>query len=412
MGRFPPNVISKTINAIAYGVFGYSYRHKHGNNLRAADVRAAIDPLGEMNYRSLMLIAETVRLFMISSDMSITIAHAEKAIPEDVTIEPDRLVAVANRLWAAMIDPAQRDVHMTHDAYLKLLHQSAPDFGNQHDLLIVDEGQDVNEVTLAIIESQSIPVIMIGDPHQSIYRFRGAVSAMETFQAEKEFALTYSFRFGCQAATLANQLLFRYKHEEEILIGAGPDTQISPLIDTSLPYMKIHRTVADTIRSAADAVKLGKKIAWVGGVQSYGLSQVRDLYWLFSNQRTSIQDFRLVKEFPSYEHYKAAAKETRNAEMTRLTKIVEEYGRETPALLEAITANTCEIEQAQITLTTAHRSKGLQADRVQLAEDFPELRVGKMPPEVVDDETNLLYVAMTRCRQALGVPEAILDQIR
>jgi superfamily I DNA/RNA helicase len=136
------------------------------------------------------------------------------------------------------------------------------------------------------------------------------------------------------------------------------------------------------------------------------------LYWLFSNQRTSIQDFRLVKEFPSYEHYKAAAKETRNAEMTRLTKIVEEYGRETPALLEAITANTCEIEQAQITLTTAHRSKGLQADRVQLAEDFPELRVGKMPPEVVDDETNLLYVAMTRCRQALGVPEAILDQIR
>lgn len=411
MGRFPSNVTPKTINAIAYAVFGRIYRHKHTNNLQASDVRAAVDPVGEMNYRSLMLIAETVRHFMISSEISITVEHARKAIPEGESLQPERLLAAAQRLWSSMTDPERRDVRITHDGYVKLLHQSSPDFSQQFDILIVDEAQDVNQVTLAIIEAQTIPVVMIGDPHQSIYRFRGAVAAMSSFQADQEFALTYSFRFGCQSATLANQLLYRYKQEDEILIGAGPDTLITSEVDTGRPYMKIHRTVAQTVQSAIDAVSEGKTISWVGGADSYGLRQLRDLYWLYSGQHSAIQDYRMKKEFPSYDHYRAMSRATNNGEMTRLSKMVEDYGQDTVVLLDAIQANTVDPGLAHVNLTTAHRSKGLQAERVQLAEDFPVLTSSKLTNESLQDEANLLYVAITRGMQAMGVPDAIRAQI-
>lgn len=68
--------------------------------------------------------------------------------------------------------------------------------------IIVDEAQDCNPDDLRIIQwfrDTGIPVKIICDPHQSIYGFRGGVSAeldafAETFEASRRLSLTGNFR--------------------------------------------------------------------------------------------------------------------------------------------------------------------------------------------------------------------------
>ena len=52
-------------------------------------------------------------------------------------------------------------------------------------------------------------------------------------------------------------------------------------------------------------------------------------------------------------------------------------------------------KDAQVTVSTAHRSKGLEWPVVMLSEDFTDIT----DPLLSQDETNLLYVAVTRMRR-------------
>ncbi len=61
-----------------------------------------------------------------------------------------------------------------------------------------------------IIEQQTLPKIMVGDPHQQIYSFRGAVNAMSNVQASHVFYLTqvlYLFLFSSRPDLLVFWIL-------------------------------------------------------------------------------------------------------------------------------------------------------------------------------------------------------------
>ena len=60
--------------------------------------------------------------------------------------------------------------------------------------------QDMTPATIDIIERQSTPKILVGDPNQQIYCFRGAVNAMDLIQGANIHYLTKSFRFGPQVS--------------------------------------------------------------------------------------------------------------------------------------------------------------------------------------------------------------------
>merc|ERR1711983_330143 len=83
---------------------------------------------------------------------------------------------------------------MTFDGYLKLFQLEGHKL--EHDFMLVDEAQDVTPVVADIVLSQKKPTILVGDPHQSIYGFRGAVNAMAKVNATETLCLTQSFRFG------------------------------------------------------------------------------------------------------------------------------------------------------------------------------------------------------------------------
>lgn len=68
---------------------------------------------------------------------------------------------------------------------------------------------------------------------------------------------------------------------------------------------------------------------------------------------------------------------------------------------------------AQVTVSTAHRSKGLEWPVVVLNEDFADITDPLLPDDERTDETNLLYVAVTRARKTLVINallQALLDE--
>lgn len=96
--------------------------------------------------------------------------------------------------------------------------------------------------------------------------------------------------------------------------------------------------------------------------------------------------------------------------MLRSIKIITAYP-DLPQRAHALRSCTSEKElDATITLTSAHKSKGLEWDFVSLYEDFaadplsPDLDTGRR-----DDELNLLYVSVTRAMRILAINSLVLS---
>ncbi|GKW03098.1 hypothetical protein PEC301877_19130 [Pectobacterium carotovorum subsp. carotovorum] len=58
-------------------------------------------------------------------------------------------------------------------------------------------------------------------------------------------------------------------------------------------------------------------------------------------------------------------------------------------------------KEADVVVSTAHRSKGLEWDTVILNDDFSDITDPLLSEAARTDETNLLYVATTRARKLL-----------
>ncbi|HBO2437840.1 TPA: DNA helicase, partial [Pseudomonas aeruginosa] len=146
----------------------------------------------------------------------------------------------------------------------------------------LDEGQDINPVIADIAHWQRIRMAIVGDPHQQLYRFRGAEDALNSdwMAGAEEHYLTQSWRFGPAIAHVAN-IILSYKGETRKLQGLGPQTLVKKSLPPDLPHRTfIHRTVIGVIENALQLVRNHPepKFHWVGGIDSYSLRDLEDLY--------------------------------------------------------------------------------------------------------------------------------------
>lgn len=79
----------------------------------------------------------------------------------------------ARIIWSIMKNPKDRRLNLPHDGYLKLWQLTKPNlFKSENvDCVMVDEGQDMNGAMLDIFLSYPGARIIVGDPHQQIYRW-------------------------------------------------------------------------------------------------------------------------------------------------------------------------------------------------------------------------------------------------
>lgn len=413
--KFPRHVTCKTSHGLAFGAIGAKYRHKLAGNLRLTDVARAID---SQNWELVRGVMEVLEAFMASAADRISMDHVplDRLKNERMKRAAERLVSEAQRLWLRMVDVDDASVQISHDCYLKIWALSRPDLTNRFDIVLADEAQDINPMLAGLLADQArygMGAVVCGDGHQMLYRFRGAVDALTADwlnKAETHY-LTQSFRFGPAIAAVANMLL-HFKGEERPLIGLGTATRVTKMLPEDLEHKTVLcRTVIGVIETALIAQACGKKIYWVGGIDAYKLQDIEDLHSLSKGQRNLVKGKRLLQEYHDYDQYKVVAQESDDGEMLRTIKIVEQYNHNLPELFNKLrrTAVTDELE-ATLSVSTAHRSKGLEWDAVELGGDFLfEPFNPENTQERFEDEMNLLYVACTRAMKILALNAPVLE---
>lgn len=305
---------------------------------------------------------------------------------------------------------------MPHDGYLKAFGIFGDAQKTFHTILL-DEAQDTSPVTLHYLLKQSARLIMVGDPHQSIFGFRGAVNAMERVQADETLHLTRSFRFGSGIADIANMLLGRLKGESRLLVGAGEPQETRFWVDQSRPFAVLSRTNAAIFEEAVARRRDPRPFHFVGGVRSLRFDKIEDAHWLWRKQAGKVRD-PYLRSFSSFDELRQLGEDTEDAELRLLAKVVLKHGYKIPELVAEIEAkHRDELPEGGfrafegIVFGTAHKSKGLEFPQVILTGDFAPLidDAGKPigPGEIADEDVHLYYVAVTRAKEAIQLPESL-----
>jgi len=110
----------------------------------------------------------------------------------------------ANQLWNRMMSPTNA-MPLGHDGYLKVWSLARPRIAA--DFILLDEAQDTSAVVLNVFRSQDAQVVYVGDRHQQIYEWRGAINAMAEISGCEEASLTQLVLFGTKIAAAASSVL-------------------------------------------------------------------------------------------------------------------------------------------------------------------------------------------------------------
>lgn len=399
--RFPRNVKCTTTHALAFGRTGRMYQHKLGSP-RANSIAQHMNIQFVQAGKAL----EVINNYLTSADEKISMKH----VPEDTKeMNAGRLIDISNRIWTQMQDSQNSAVAMPHDGYLKLFQLSKPKV-TQTDIIILDEAQDTNPVTLDIVLSQSCGIVAVGDSHQSIYQFRNAVDALGKFNADEELRLTQSFRFGKGVAELASTLLRVWKEENTPIIGKGKYDTIFH-VDMNAPHAKLARTNGGIFEAAVEVYRQGLPYGFLGGVEGYRMDGIMNAYLLYANRQYDIKD-KYIRDFGEFQALREYAESMEDYELKHLIKCVDNYGHEIPALIDGIKANAIpQLTGQEIVFSTAHKSKGAEFDSVLLLDDYPDLAVKENDKGIKEypseEDINITYVAMTRAKRCLQVNSSV-----
>ncbi|AUR93468.1 P-loop containing nucleoside triphosphate hydrolase [Vibrio phage 1.187.O._10N.286.49.F1] len=419
--KSPDHVDWMTTHSLAYRTKGKMFQHKLSRLKGGRYVNVAVTgteiaiyfrlPDFHMNALSFisknyvgLIVKDTVAAFEISADFELERKHVpfhhikdlEKRYGKDFPKKKftDLVFRRAKELWEERIDPYS-DVLMNHNTYLKLYHLSKPDL-SKYKIIYVDEAQDINPVTMAIIRMQEgkCKIVWVGDKYQGIYGFNGAVNAMEKIEC-KEAYLTKSFRFGQAIADVAKMVL-RYKMEivgnEDIDSVASREDYI---VDRSKPYTLLFRTNMELIFQAVKMITDGQDVNVNVDLKDF-VAMIKSAQELHQGNLKKVKH----EEILPFTTWNDLVEESKHiGELSRCVSIVE--GDEVDRMVK-ILHNHKNSRNAHVTVTSAHKAKGLEWEQVILGDDFPSNydHKGRFVG-LKEQEENLLYVAVTRAEKVL-----------
>lgn len=406
-GSFPSTVQCATVHSLAFRAM----RARWGNDLSARlnaprvparetarILRAEHLTLGEgrklADTQVARIAMETVGRFCYSADARPEKWHVPQVNGADTTEARALLVAavlpLARKAWEDLAQPNGL-LRFTHDCYLKLWALTDPKL--EGDFVLLDEAQDANPLVAQIVDGQThMQRVAVGDAQQSIYGWRGATDFLSTMEAQHHLYLTQSFRFGPAVADEANKWLG--------LLGAqlrlkGFDAIGSKIADLAQPDALLCRSNAEAVSSLMKYNAAGVPAAVVGGGDDIrrlaeAAQELRSQGRTWHPELCAFTSWGMVQDY--------VEQDAAGADLKVAVKLIDDYGAE--AIIAALTRAVPE-KQAQVVISTAHKSKGREWNRVKIANDFQPPTgddEDKMPSR---EEMMLAYVAVTRAQQVL-----------
>jgi superfamily I DNA/RNA helicase len=301
---------------------------------------------------------------------------------------------------------------VTHDVYLKAWQLSKPRLP-WCDTVMYDEAQDATPAMLSVVRDQpAVQAIYVGDPHQQIYEFRGAVNALASLDLPM-YALTRTWRFGASIAAVANAILRAKGETRSVRPGRAREDQARPgysqAVDTILA-----RTNVGLVEQALRLVDRRLRFFIRGGINhetgvaGNGFMEIRGkllaAYDLRRKKQTTHPAFEM---YASWEDLRDTAQEDGGEALRPFVRLVEQHAANIPTVVAKLRDNCAASEaEADVVLSTVHRFKGEEADRVALAADYRKFSYEekKSKRKMFDEgEANIAYVAVTRARQELWI---------
>lgn len=449
--RFPSNVECRTVHSLAFKDIGRSYfnRQKLTFNLNPFAINCVL-PEGHGGFSNSKVVTTTLNTFMASADNAINISHVPSTRKaknglRKVILDTDKEVFVHNaqNIWIKMKDlnvTKKHGYNMTHDGYLKLwqLQHPKPCLSDKYDVIFIDEAQDCTPAILDVLLSQRCGKILVGDPHQQIYTFKGAVNALHTVEHTHIYYLTQSFRFGAEIAYVGAAILKACKRVQKILVGGKQKggvcdefaDKVGEAMRTGVSLSRgktaiLSRGNFGVFSKAVQLIESSPfcRIHFIGGVDGIGLDKILDIWHLMegAGKPRFIKDplirFFAQKDSGAFETFKNYVLQTEDKELDAKLNIVENYGKRIPELVKHL--KSCfeeDFHKADFIIGTVHKAKGLEFDIVMVSDDFANVPASKHNlhfnpdfsfADIADDEWNLLYVAVTRAKTTLIISKTI-----
>ena len=446
-GRMPSNVESRTANSLAYGAMpdwmtkrdtgrfdmqaktGSGAVRRNDDIARHFGITSAIEHDG-VTLQPDELAAHARRAlgkYVISADDKLGTQHVDGASKHSAEV-----LDLAGKMWADL-QSSDGKVWLDQDHMVKMWALNKPNLQLRNsgvrtsaDMIFFDEAQDINPVLAKVIADQKVQKVYVGDGNQAIYGFRGAVDQLDKIDVESDLPLTQSWRFGPEIADAGNRFLDVLGSDSRV-IGGGPAGAI--VKDMVAPDAVLTRSNGGMIEHAITAQAEGRIVGVPAGTRADLRSLVESARWLKARQAVAdaeqsrrdgidvavpatprapqrIHDDLAI--FSRWGEVNDAVERGDDPKVRMLARIVDGTGvdqldRMVEQLQEADRGGKYAVEP-DVVITTAHKAKGMEWDRVKIADDFTG---PKVDPETGDvsypspEELRLAYVAVTRAQKEL-----------
>lgn len=415
--KMPSTVHCNTAHSLAFRAVGYRYKHRlsgpRQRNFEVARILGIREPFkvetktaGRIDL-SVNKLADRV-LYGISTFCKTADPQPSRGhLPPLVGVSAEANNTLGEYLepwllkaWADLQD-TKGQLRFQHDHYLKAWQLSNPRIDS--DYILFDEAQDANPVMSAVVQAQRhAQLVFVGDSQQQIYSFTGAVNALAGLKTDHRIYLTQSFRFGPAVADIANLVLAQL---DAPLRLTGTVSIPSEICELDKPKAILTRTNARAIAVLISRQMVGQKVHLIGEGKEI-LSFARAAQDLKEGRSTEHPDLVCFKSWNEVVDY--AQLDEHGDDLALNVRLAEQFG--CAAIQKALDKAVSE-KDADLIISTVHKSKGREWPSVLLGSDFIRTRkiyergelVGEslIPPE--PEELRLLYVATTRAKLQLDI---------
>lgn len=414
--RMPGNVKCQTLNAVGHGVWAQTVPRKLvlatdknykilkgiGDGLKRADKEEFYE-----NFSEIRKLVSTAKLAGYVPESALgspkrLVSREEfwgSAGDGELELESDFVASIVDQaLCESIVQSYQGQIDFDDQIYMPTLFGgSFPRFP----LVLGDEAQDFSAINLAMLEKLVVArLIAVGDPWQSIYAFRGALSSsMATLRNRfemKEMNLSISFRCPRVVVERARFRAPHMQYPEWAIQGEfhEPEVWNHSVIPDGAAI--ICRNNAPLFRLAFILIRAGRGVTVVGS--DIGPSLVKALKKLGPEHMSFEEAMNAVGQWEA-ERLRKGKKEGAIRDKAECLRVFLGIGGN---LIGAVAyAESIFKAAGPIQLLSGHKSKGLEWDHVFHLDPDRIPSPYAITDEEIEQELNVRYVIETRAKQSL-----------